>query len=238
MAEPIPGRCGAKLRGKPGRFCGAYPTKGRTRCKLHGGASLQGYEHPGFKTGMFSASLKKLGLGAHYEAARQNPSITSLTDYVALVDGKILELFEQLASGEGPAAWKRALEAALGCAEAMDELRAAIADKTPNRAARMSQALQALDPAIQQMVAVTRKGTTDAEMWPVITENIYLRKKLVDSEVKRRKAESETLLKAQVVDLMAFIAKSVHRHVTDPKIKQAIVDDMRLVIQGEVVKKE
>jgi hypothetical protein len=237
--EPVSGRCGRQLAlTDPPRYCTQFPLAGRDACKFHGGKSLRGFEHPKFNSGMFTSSLKALGLGKHYEVARQNAAITSLTDYVALVDGKILELFEQLASGEGPVAWKRALDTATDCADAMNELRAAINDRSPNRGALMSQALLKLDPAIQRMVAVTRKGTTDAEVWPTITDNIYLRKKLVDSEVKRRKAESETLMKAQVVDLMAFIAKSVHRHVTDPKAKQAIVDDIRLVVQGEVVKKE
>lgn len=37
-AQPIPGRCGARLRGeRKGQFCARYPAKGKTRCRNHGG---------------------------------------------------------------------------------------------------------------------------------------------------------------------------------------------------------
>lgn len=39
-AKPKVGKCGAKLtRADRGRFCDADPLKGRTRCRLHGGAT-------------------------------------------------------------------------------------------------------------------------------------------------------------------------------------------------------
>lgn len=39
-AKPREGRCGARLRGKDaGRFCADGLVKGRTRCRLHGGAT-------------------------------------------------------------------------------------------------------------------------------------------------------------------------------------------------------
>jgi hypothetical protein len=47
----IDGRCGARLRGKPGAFCKRYPEPRRTRCRLHGGASPVGRDHPSFKHG-------------------------------------------------------------------------------------------------------------------------------------------------------------------------------------------
>jgi hypothetical protein len=50
---PIAGRCNAHTRsnGKPG-LCQHYPAKGRTRCRLHGGASLRGTAHPRFVDGL------------------------------------------------------------------------------------------------------------------------------------------------------------------------------------------
>jgi len=217
-AEPIPGRCGAGLRKQPGRFCAQRPLPGKTRCKWHGGLSLSGIAHPNWKHGMYSAALPS-GLLKHYEAARTNPALIELTEQVALVDAKVYELFDTLAGGDGPGAIKRALQA-------FQDFKTAQAQR---QGAAMVEALGRLEQALV-------KGDSDATTWNRITGLIYLRKKLVDSEVKRRKAASEVLLKAQVVNLMGFIAASVARHVTDPKQKQAVVDDIRRALSagGEV----
>lgn len=44
--------CGAKTR--KGTPCEKAPVKGRNRCHLHGGKSLRGADHPGYKTGLYS----------------------------------------------------------------------------------------------------------------------------------------------------------------------------------------
>lgn len=234
MAEPIPGRCGAQLRGKPGCFCKQYPITGRTRCKLHGGASLQGFEHPAFTSGRYTESLKKLGLGAHYEAARHDPALLSLTEEITVVQGRLFELFEQMAQGAGgPTAWQRVIGATATCADAMQAVKGAVADRSPNRGVLMAQALTALGVAIDALAEVVKQGTSVVEVWQEIDQKMYLRKKLVDSEVKRRKAAAEVLLKNDALTMVTRIAKSVMQHVTDPKAKQAIVNDIRALMQGE-----
>lgn len=45
------GRCGAQLRGQPGVYCRKYPAENRTRCRLHGGASPTGADHPSYLAG-------------------------------------------------------------------------------------------------------------------------------------------------------------------------------------------
>lgn len=55
---PAAGRCGARLRGKlAGKFCGEDPVKGRTRCRVHGGASPRAAAHPRFIHGLRSKGL-------------------------------------------------------------------------------------------------------------------------------------------------------------------------------------
>ena len=44
--------CGAKTR--KGHPCPSRPVKNRRRCRMHGGASLQGEAHPRFKHGLYS----------------------------------------------------------------------------------------------------------------------------------------------------------------------------------------
>jgi len=45
-------KCGAKTRG--GGTCQKPPVKGRTRCRLHGGATLKGSESATYKHGLYS----------------------------------------------------------------------------------------------------------------------------------------------------------------------------------------
>lgn len=60
-ATPKAGRCGARLRGKDaGRFCSDDPVKGRTRCRLHGGASLRAAASPRFTSGMYAKGVSGL----------------------------------------------------------------------------------------------------------------------------------------------------------------------------------
>lgn len=50
--EPLPDRCGAKCR--DGGYCTQYPVEGNDRCRMHGGTSPSGREHPNFEHGAYS----------------------------------------------------------------------------------------------------------------------------------------------------------------------------------------
>jgi hypothetical protein len=54
LTEKSTGICGAKTRG--GAPCQKPPAEGRTRCRLHGGASPRGMAHPRFKHGGYSCA--------------------------------------------------------------------------------------------------------------------------------------------------------------------------------------
>lgn len=50
--EPLPDRCGAECRN--GGYCTQYPVEGSERCRMHGGSSPTGQDHPNFKHGAYS----------------------------------------------------------------------------------------------------------------------------------------------------------------------------------------
>jgi hypothetical protein len=236
--QPIAGKCGAKLRNSEkkcghARYCKQDPMVGKTRCKLHGAKSLAGFEHPRFGTGATSKVLQGLRLGEHFESIRHSPGLVDLSDPIALVYARVLEQIEQLASGDGPIAWKRGLEVWQTAEDALDKLRQAQRQPAgPNRGAAIADALRGVEQAITAAGAVMRKGVSDAEAWPHILTTIAMQRKLVDSETKRRKAASEVLLKAQVLTIMQSIAASIMKNVTDPRAKNAVISDIRLLVQG------
>ena len=77
---------------------------------------------------------------------------------------------------------------------------------------------------------VARQGAEQGKAWGVISDQLHLRRRLVDSEVRRQKAAHDTLTQDRALAMLAYIAQSVARHVTDPTAKQAVVDDMRKLI--------
>jgi hypothetical protein len=234
---PLAGKCGAQLRlsvekyGQP-RYCIKDPLTGKTRCKLHGGKSLSGVAHPNFEHGLYSDVLKRLPIGGHYNDLRAATHLVQLRDHVALVTARIFELLEQMGAGEGPAVWRRAADAMRACDTAMQGVKAAVADRTPNRGALMADALRTLDAQIAVAVAVAVRGAQQADTWPLINEQVLLHKKLVDSEVKRQKAAHEALSREQALAVFANIADSIRRNVSNVQERQCIVDDMRRLLSG------
>jgi hypothetical protein len=222
----VPGRCGAALRKKPGLYCKQYPRPGKTRCDLHGGKSLAGPAHPNWKSGMYSTVLPA-GLAAHYAAARANPALVGLTEQIALVDAKVFELFERLAQGESPDAWREVQALATAQQAAIEAFNAA---RRVANGIEMAAALARLGDATAQLVTLSTRGVSEARTWNVVTSQLYLRKKLVDSEVKRQRMAHDTLTKDRALALLGYIAASIGRHVRDPKAKQAVVDDLRRML--------
>lgn len=97
--EPQDGRCGSKLRGKPGWFCDKFPSKGRTRCELHGGKNPVGEANPAFKTGRHSRVLPTQA-AARYAELTSDPTMVSLGQEISLVDLMIEESLAAMYGGE------------------------------------------------------------------------------------------------------------------------------------------
>jgi hypothetical protein len=106
-AAPLPNgwkrQCGAKTRNGPP--CRRPPLAGRTRCRLHGGASLAGIASPHFKHGRRSRYLRELPgvLKTGYKAALNDPDLLSLKEEVALLTARMIQLLGRLERADGPA---------------------------------------------------------------------------------------------------------------------------------------
>jgi hypothetical protein len=108
-ARPLPNgwkaACGALTRG--GATCRRPPVAGRTRCRLHGGATPRGPRSPHFKHGRYSKVFPR-DMRAAYQRVRSNPNLLQLKDDIAALEAKqcsLLASMDKLVhSGEGPAA--------------------------------------------------------------------------------------------------------------------------------------
>lgn len=96
--------CGAKTR--KGTPCQRPPVPGRTRCKLHGGATLRGEESGTFKHGRYSKYMPQR-LKQQYEDALENDETNILRDNMQLRDAIISERLQTLEDAPDSATvWK------------------------------------------------------------------------------------------------------------------------------------
>lgn len=84
-SKPLPGKCGSRLRGRPGEYCTQKPIVGRTRCKFHGGKTLKGPASATYKTGRYSRYLGG-ALGDAYKHSLNDPKLLDLKESIAVLD--------------------------------------------------------------------------------------------------------------------------------------------------------
>ncbi len=98
--------------------CLSKPITGRTRCRIHGGASPRGIASATFAGKGFSKDMPT-HLLANFVAAVQDPLRLDLTNQAALLEARMMELIGTLDTGEAGSIWKT-LEAS---AEALAQAR-------------------------------------------------------------------------------------------------------------------
>jgi len=193
--------CGAKTRS--GGKC-KKPAMPNGRCRLHGGLTPSGIASPHFKTGRWSKHLPSRLL-ERYQASAKDPELLALGHDVALVDARLSDLLSRVDQGESGALWKHAqtafsmFAAARGSA---DHVKEALAYKV-------------LADAIE-------KGILDFAAWQEIQTLLEQRRRLVDTESKRRMMGHMVLKLDEANVLIAALAEAVRRHVSDRDTLSAV----------------
>jgi len=179
--EPIEGRCGARIKheeGQPQRYCSAYPSVGRKRCKFHGGASLTGPAHGRYKDGRHSKYIAVIPerLRRHLDAVTVD-DVASNRQEIGIVDARTSELLENLDN--------------LNTAQLNDSVREAMVD--------LSEAIESGNPAEQRAALVRMDELLSsvqivAGVWKEVRENLTTRDKLARTEIQYQKLLSESVL--------------------------------------------
>lgn len=200
-------QCAAKSK-RSGVQCKRAATPGMSVCAIHGGKSLVGPAHPGFKTGRYSRLLP-VRLQASYAAARNDPELLALRDDIALTDARIVDLLGKLDTGESGAAWQAARSAA-------DEVRQALLKQN---AVALATALNALEGAIAT-------GRANYAAWGEVGRALEHRRRLAESEVKRLIALRQVMTAEQAMTFATAIMDVVTRNVPDRAARAAIARDL------------
>lgn len=86
-------RCSAKSK-RSGERCKRHASIGRTVCRMHGGATPRGVDHPSWRGKGYSKDLPTQ-LRDRFAASVDDPDLSSCRNELALIDARLGELFEK-----------------------------------------------------------------------------------------------------------------------------------------------
>ena len=200
--------CGAKTRS--GGACQKPPMVGRTRCKLHGGATLVGAASGTYKTGRYSKYLPAQLLG-RYQEALQDAELLSLREEVALVDTRLADLLGRVDKGVGRDFWKQAKKELFRYTKGLhseDVDESELTQRLVNLATLIDSALD------------------DYGAWSEIHGVLEQRRRLVESESKRLAEMQQFITAEKAMVLIANLTDIIKRHVTDRAALAAISNEL------------
>ena len=198
-------QCGAKTRSGEPCKAKAMPNG---RCRMHGGKIPRGAALPQTTHGRYSKDLPTR-LAARYEEARTDPDLLNLNAEIQLTYALLGEALKGMDHGESGRLW-RELKAT------WDEFQEA------NRA----QDKEASRLALVSMGDLIKRGVADAAARSEVLNIIERRRKLVESEGKRRTAMQQMITAERLMVLVAAVVDVVMRHVDDSATRAAISADI------------
>lgn len=202
--------CGAKTRS--GHSCKNAPVTGSRRCRMHGGKTPRGMALPQTTHGRYSKDLPTR-LAARYAESQADPDLLNLNEEIALLDSRLGELLRRVDSGESGQTW-RDLKATF------------VAMEQAQRAKEFGEVARLLG----ELGALIRHGHSDYAAWADVRTLIDQRRKLVESEGKRRKDMQDMITSEKAMVLVSALTDSVRRHVNDRTVLAAISTDIRALL--------
>jgi hypothetical protein len=186
--------CGAiKRDGSP---CHKHPMTGRNKCKLHGGASLIGAQHPGAKTLKYSKDIVGKRFADTYTEAMTDPKLLELKDDIAITQARVAELLKNVDYGESIKAWKT--------------LRKLYDDFI--FASRMGNADDAAE-CITEIGKLIKNGYDQNATWEEIYKAQSHKRKLTETENKRQNELNQMMTHEQAMNLLTFVASVIKQRV-------------------------
>lgn len=206
--------CGAKTRA--GGTCNSPAVTGSARCRMHGGKSLVGPSHPGFRHGRYSKHLPT-NLRQTYDAAVEDDDLLSLRDELALLKTRLVELSGRLQSGESATLWN-------DLRLTHDVIVQAITD---NDTPKVSNGLIRLGEII-------RKGNQNEETWEVIQETMKGVAQVNQAEWKRLADLRQFITAERAMALVMTVVQSVQRHVKDVRVLSDIQREVSAMLRASL----
>ena len=185
------------------------------RCRLHGGASLNGFDLPQTKDGRYSKYLPARLAGKYLEA-QNDPELLNLAGEIGLVEARIAELLEGVDRDAVGRVWAK-------IRATYDDLDLAM--KTGDSGGTIA--------CMAELGKLTRTGNRDYYAWEEIDKLIEQRRKLVDSERKRRVDMQNMITADRAMLLVSAIVGVIRDNVADRKVLTRISNEIGKLITVE-----
>lgn len=203
-------RCGAKTRS--GEPCKSWAMD-NGRCRMHGGSSLRGIAHPSYKTGRYSKYVPNR-MAERYELAVSDPELLNLSEEIALVDARVSDVLSRVDSGESGRRWRE-----------LGRLRGEFL------AAQRRQDQERMAEVLADILNGVRAGQADFEAWAEVVDLLERRRRLVESEQKRRMAMHLVVKVEEATQAMLFLTDSLRdavlEHVDDGGVRRRVLSDVQ-----------
>jgi len=179
---------------------------------MHGGKTPNGYALPQTKHGRYSKYLPAR-LADKYREAASDPDLLNLSSEIALIDSRIAEQLGRVAGDAIGHIWAEIRRVS-------KELSLAV----------QAQDAEWMQKLFRELDELSRQGNADYRGWQDILELIEQRRRLVESERKRRVEMQHNITAERAVLLVSAIVGIIRDNVQDRTILAAIQHDVGKLI--------
>ena len=190
--------------------------KGKRVCTVHGGLTPGGIASPHFKTGRHSKHLPER-MAEKYKESINDPELLALDAEISLVDARLEDLLSRVDTGESGALWKTAQSV-------FYDFRNANASGDQDK----------MTVALTELNRILNLGVDDYKAWDEIGNMLEQRRKLSESERKRRMDMEVVITVERQMVLLGAVVALIKENVTDRKSLQAISTGLGELVSHEV----
>lgn len=188
---------------------------GKNVCFHHGGPTPRGHALPQTTTGRYSKDLPTR-LGARFLESRADPDLLNLSAEISLIDTRGGDILKRIDSGESGAVWQ--------------ELKATYKAMQEAQKARDGAEVARL---LNDLGGMITRGHADYAAWADLRTLVEQRRKLSETESKRRKDMQDMITTENAMVLVTSLSESVRRNVSDPDQLKAITADLARILNTD-----
>lgn len=205
--------CGATNRN--GQPCRKLPSVGKNRCKLHGGHSLAGKDHPRYTNGRYIRSFVDRGLASRYEDMMQDETLVQLREEIALITVMIEDMVKDGKELTTTKTWQK-------IKRTFSDLKSAL-----NRRDQEQVTIK-----LSELNTLINEGTSESERADTIFRAVEVRKNLVTAEHKRTSDRQNMMTADEAMTMLSFIVDIIREEVKDTETQQKIGRRIREYVVG------
>lgn len=196
-----------------GERCNRRAVEGREVCTVHGGLTPRGIASPHTKHGRYYGQMPA-NLSALVEKGADDPDLLNLSSEIEVLDGMIRESMGRLEEGGDEKAWRELVKV-----------------QTKIRKAEVTGDVTKLREALVDLDGVIREGSSYYAARADLVRLFEQRRKLVESEAKRRERMSMMVRAERIVLMMRSLGHLVRENVKDERALRRINEGMARILR-------